>query len=89
MRLAVEHLDSLLSLHVGARSLGDCLAVLAPAAPLWFVLRGPADDGLVLPVAWDTARGAHFAWADRDLTGEGRRGAVGCVAFPRVLACDA
>ena len=56
--MVVEHPGSLLSFHVEARSgayvLRDRLVPLAPTAPLWFVLRGPADDGLVLLVAWDT-----------------------------------
>ena len=59
LRQALEHPDSLVSFHVGegnsALELRDRLHVLAPAAPSWPVLRGPADGNLVLPAAWDTA----------------------------------
>ena len=60
LRLAVEHPDSLLSFHLEAGSgacmlqVRDRLAALVRTAPSWFVLRGPADDGLVLLVAWGT-----------------------------------
>ena len=54
LRLAMEHPASLLSLHVeaggGAYALRDRLRTLALDAPSWFVLRGPADGDLVLPV---------------------------------------
>ena len=53
LRLAVEHRDSLLLLHVevgdGAYTLRDRLRALVPDAPSWFVLRGPVDSDLNLP----------------------------------------
>ena len=55
LRPAMEHPDSLLSLHVeagdGAYALRDRLRALVPDAPSWFVLCGPVDGDLILPVA--------------------------------------
>ena len=59
LSLAVEHPGSLLSFHVeagaGAYTLHARLRALVPDAPSWFILHGPADGDLVLPIAWDTA----------------------------------
>ena len=59
LRSAIEHPDSLLSFHAeasaGAHMPRARLTALVPTAPSWFGLQGPADDCLVLPVAWDTA----------------------------------
>ena len=56
---ATDHPDSPLSFHAEAGSsahmLHAQLAALVPTAPSWFVLRGPADGGLVLLAALGAA----------------------------------